>query len=129
MQGIIITGGWTSDAVVTRSVEVLRTDGSPWCSLPDLPDDRHHHTQSGLITCGGGSNPTSQSCVSLSPSSGVWSKTQNLTRTRLSHSAWSSGTPHLILMGGFGSGIGITTEILTAYGTSLEHFPLKYDTE
>ena len=109
----------------TRSVEVLRTDGSPWCSLPDLPDDRHHHSQSGLIACGGGHDPASRSCVSLS--SGVWSYTQSLARTRVSHSAWSSGTPHLILMGGFPSSIGTTTELLTVYGTSLEHFPLKYD--
>ena len=106
-------------------MEVLRSDGSPWCSLPDLPDDRQHHTQSGLIACGG--RPAALSCVSLS--SGVWSRTHNLTRKRVSHSAWSSGTPHLILMGGFGSGIGTTTELLTVYGTSLDHFPLKYDTE
>ena len=112
--------------MITRSVEVLRTNGSPLCSLPDLPDDRHYHTQSGLMACGGGSDSTSLSCVSLSP--GGWSKTHDLYRTRFKHSAWSSGTPHLILMGGPFE-IGITTEILTVYGTSQEHFQLKYDTK
>ena len=46
-----------------RSVEALRGDGTPLCSLPPLPDDRYFHTQSGLLACGGDTTPTS--CLSL----------------------------------------------------------------
>ena len=44
-------------------MEALRGDGSPLCSLPPLPDDRYFHTQSGLLTCGGDTSPTS--CLTL----------------------------------------------------------------
>ena len=37
---IIVTGG-----SVGTSVEALHGDGSPWCSLPTLPDVRSEHTQ------------------------------------------------------------------------------------
>ena len=31
-----------------KTVEVLHSDGSFWCSLPDLPERRFYHTQMGL---------------------------------------------------------------------------------
>ena len=37
---IIVTGG-----SLGTSVEALHSDGSPWCSLPTLPDVRSEHTQ------------------------------------------------------------------------------------
>ena len=38
---ILVTGG----ALLTGSVEVLTSEGQPWCSLPDLPSVRSRHTQ------------------------------------------------------------------------------------
>ena len=34
---ILVTGGLGPDPESEHSAEVLRSDGSPWCSLPDLP--------------------------------------------------------------------------------------------
>ena len=44
---IIVTGGIPSKSAGT-SVELLHSDGTPWCSLPDLPEIRYGHTQTGL---------------------------------------------------------------------------------
>ena len=55
------------------SVELLHSDGTPWCSLPDLPETRYGHTQTGLEACGGGSSSSPQTtCVRLSGDS--WSQ-------------------------------------------------------
>ena len=49
---ILITGGGVGGT--RRSVEVLRSDGSPLsCNIPKMPNDRYWHTQSGLRVCGG----------------------------------------------------------------------------
>ena len=117
---IIITGGVPS----YRSVEVLRANGSYWCSLPDLPDDRYYHTQSGLVTCGGGSNSdTKTSCLTFS--SGQWRTSHQLQHNRWYHSSWMS-QHGVVLMGGTGSLT--TTEILTEDGQSSPSFTLKYET-
>ena len=47
---LIVTGGHAGRSThyyELRSVEVLQEDGSPWCSLPDLPGPRRDHSQSG----------------------------------------------------------------------------------
>ena len=49
MAAILVTGGVGGDTSLV-SVEVLREDGSPWCSLPDFPDNRHLHSQTGLLS-------------------------------------------------------------------------------
>ena len=41
LAAILVTGG----AILTGSVEVLTSEGQPWCSLPDLPSVRSRHTQ------------------------------------------------------------------------------------
>ena len=41
LAAILVTGG----ALLTGSVEVLTSEGQPWCSLPDLPSVRSRHTQ------------------------------------------------------------------------------------
>ena len=48
-----MSGGDAAKGAKLRSVEVLHSDGSPWCSLPDLPRSRSHHSQTGLEACGG----------------------------------------------------------------------------
>ena len=116
---IIVSGG---DGDAERSVEVLHSDGTPWCSLPDLPDQRFQHTQTGLEACGG--LYTETSCIKFS--GGKWKPSHKL-KERYSHSSWASpaGT---VLMGGDPSYE--TTELLDATtGVSVMHFPLKYMTE
>ena len=123
---IIITGG-----VVTGiegygvSVEILRENGSYWCSLPDLPDIRYTHTQSGLVACGGTPPPMSESCIFFA--NGEWITSHQLQMFgRYGHSAWKSQIG-LVLLGG-GGGKEYTTEILTEDGQSVPFFDLKYYT-
>lgn len=116
---IIVTSGVSNE----RSVEVLQSDGSSLCSLPDLPNDYFGHTQSGLVTCGGAYTQTS--CYTFS--SGVWTKSHSLLHSRVGHSVWSSplGT---VLIGGGDSASPTTTELLMTDGQSTDLFSLKYDT-
>ena len=105
------------------SVELLHSDGTPWCSLPDLPEMYYEHSQTGLLTCGGMSTGTS--CIRFS--GGKWKPSHKLKKERYYHSSWASprGT---VLMGGSFSGK--TTELLDdTTGVSIMHFPLKYETE
>ena len=59
---IIVTGGGKDRDLKIKhdkiegaltSVELLHDDGSPWCTLPDLPQQMKHHSQTGLEACGG----------------------------------------------------------------------------
>ena len=75
----------------------MKADGTPLCSLPPLPDDRHYHIQSGLITCGGLTG-ASKSCLTFKE--GVWTKTHNLGKTWNWHSSWTSKKHGTILLGG-----------------------------
>ena len=120
---IIVTGGSPSKS----SVEVLHSDGSPWCSLPDLPDDRYAHTQTGLEACGGGySSAIKTTCVRLS--GGSWSPSHQLVEKRAYHSIWASPAGTL-LMGSNEYKRKNTTELLdTNTGKSVRSFPLKYET-
>ena len=54
-RGIIISGGKETGGATTprTSVELLYGNGSS-CWLPDLPEGRWSHSQSGLVICGGG---------------------------------------------------------------------------
>ena len=116
---IIITG---TNFGNSRSVEALREDGSSLCTLPDLPNKYYYHTQSGLVTCGGGdSSNTATSCVRLID--GEWLQSNTLKQYRYYHTSWTSPLG-IVLMGGRGSGT--TTELLTEDGQSVELFPLKY---
>ena len=121
-----MTGGYPSRSVGT-SVELLHSDGSPWCTLPDLPEARDSHTQTGLESCGGTSPATWTTCVRLE--GGSWTPSHQLLEERYYqyyHSSWASpaGT---MLMGGRNSPQ--TTELLDANtGDSVMSFPLKYNT-
>ena len=130
ISAIIITGGDSSASASIRSVEILRENGSYWCSLPDLPDVRDQHTQSGLVTCGGYHSSTMTSCLTFS--SGQWRISHQLqyTRSRWQHSSWMS-QHGVVLMGGYAGSNEMTTtttEILTDDGQSTKSFALKYRT-
>ena len=120
---IIITGGSPS-GYVGRSVEILRSNGSYWCSLPDLPDLRFQHTQSGLITCGSSGSDTS--CLSFI--NGQWETSHQLQHSRYRHSSWMS-QHGVVLMGGSVFFSRNSTEILTDNTGSIPAFTLKYNIE
>ena len=88
-----MTGGYS------KTVEVLKIDGTAWCTLPDLPQDRGQHTQSGLITCGGSGPLQADNCVRFS--GGHWKISHNDLRMQFDHCAWSSFTHGTRLIGGF----------------------------
>ena len=106
------------------SVEILRKDGSYWCSLPDLPDQRSWHSQSGLITCGGGSfyGNVRRSCLTFS--AGQWNMSHRLAYQRYYHVSWISLQGVVLIGGEMSDG---ETETLTDDGESTEGFKLKYD--
>ena len=117
---ILVTGGYGDNQ---RSVEALWSNGSSLCSLPDLPDIYYHHTQSGLVTCGGYMGDTLRSCYTFT--NGVWTKSHTLRHARYLHSSWTSPMG-IVLMGGDLSRT--TTELLTDAGQSTEYFSLQYST-
>ena len=108
---IIITGG----GYFPLSVEVLKSNGSSWCSLADLPEKRRDHSQSGLIACGGLS--TTDTCVKFS--NGTWTQSHDNLDTRIGHMSWSSSVHGTRLMGQR------TTELLADNGKTPSSFPLK----
>ena len=116
---IIITGGGSSYFGIPHSVEVLRSNGSRWCSLADLPDDREDHTQSGLITCGGWSLEGSQDATCVTFSKGYWSISHAGLDDRKDHSSWSSSLHGTRLFSKYSS------ELLAETGQTPSSFSLK----
>ena len=121
---ILVSGGGPSGSAGTTA-ELLYTNGSRLCSIPDLPYRRYQHSQTGLTACGGyGDSAAKTSCHTLS-STGSWelphSLPHSLDKGRAEHSAWDSpqGT---ILLGGWSSGT--TSEILLENGDTSPGFNL-----
>ena len=102
-------------------VEASLDGGATWCSLPSLPDGRHGHSQSGLLTCGGGSCH----CDCLTFTSGARTTTHNLKHKRFHHSVWSSPTGVLIMGGENEVGSSNVTEIIDRDGPSKDGFSLR----
>ena len=127
---IIITGGYNfnSNSTAPTSVEILRDDSTPWCSLPDIPGRlvRHAHTQSGLVACGGFFSNNAPSCYTFS--SGTWTKSHTLSPERYGHSAWSSPSGVVLLGGRYYNGSKDSAVLLSDNGDSTKLFELKHDT-
>ena len=125
---IIMTGGFGNANWTSVEVEVLHSDGSPWCSLPDLPNGRDEHKQTGLEACGGDSSTVQTTCVRLGGGGDSWTPSHQLLQKRAHHSSWASPAGTLLMGGGYHD-TGDTTELLdAATGDSAMHFPLKYGT-
>ena len=114
-------------------VQVLHSDGSPWCSLPDLLKPRRAHTQSGLTSCGGQNSTGAYSeiwadCETFS--GGSWAPSHTLqVQTNLQgrggHLAWSS-PDGVVLLGGWFDAQNTTELLSDTTGDSTTHFPLKH---
>ena len=125
---VILISGGDGDVGARTSVELLHTNGSRLCSLPDLPYNRSSHSQTGLTACGGsGSSAANTTCHTLT-NIGSWIQSHNLDQDRRAHSAWTSpqGT---ILIGGVGSSAQTTSEILLDSGDTTPGFNLDYWTK
>ena len=134
-----MSGGEGAEGTKLRSVEVLHSDGSPWCYLPNLPSSRSHHTQTGLEACGGitsdfarlddedyNPNPdfTEITCVHFN--GGNWNHSQTLQRSRESHCSWASPEGTVLMGAGFGADTESTEFLNHTTGKSAMHFPLKW---
>ena len=138
----MVTGGESAKGSKLRSVEVLHSDGSPWCALPDLPKTRYAHTQTGLEACGGLTSDYGISydddmeydedfdapkvtCVRFS--GGSWNQSHGLEVWRSFHSSWASPAG-ILIMGAERGPDTKTTEFLNDSHDeeSVPHFPLKY---
>merc|ERR1719342_927686 len=107
------------------SAEVLFTNGSSMCELPQMSQSKRYHTQSGLTACGGDYSGTERNCIKFED--GSWTTlTDNLVEKREYHSSWVSPDGDILLIGGEYSKT--TTEIIYQNGTSIRSFDLKYST-
>ena len=122
---ILISGG--SHGTSLSTVEMLYTNGSRICFLPDLPYSRHGHTQTGLTACGGwGDSAARTSCHTLS-STGSWEESHSLDKNRREHCAWRA-PQGVMLLGSWDSIARTTSEILLENGDTSPGFSLDYDT-
>jgi len=121
---ILVTGGHGGDT----SAELLSTNGSAIFELPKMSQPKRYHTQSGLTACGGyvfGSEE--RSCIRFE--FGSWTNlTGNLLYRRRYHSSWNMPNGDILLIGGFESSSGTTSEIVDQNGTSKRSFDLQYNT-
>ena len=108
---ILVVGGDPSDSL--RSVEALTTDGTPLCTLPDLPDQIIGHTIDNHIICGG--YYTKTSCLHYV--AGKWTKYKNdLKFKRLFHVSWQRQDGEVILIGGENYNSRKTSEVVSSSG-------------
>ena len=106
------------------SAEVLFTNGSSMCELPQMSQSKRVHSQSGLTACGGGGyGNEKRSCIKFV--AGSWTTlNDNLLFERYDHSSWITLDGDILLIGGFHNAT--TTEIVYQNGTSIRSFDLKY---
>ena len=118
---MVIVGG-LQDTGSTKSIEILNDDGTPFCVLDDLPQERHLHTHDGRILCGGESDP--KNCIKFKD--GNWVPFANLIHQRARHVSWKQDCKTR-LMGGYYSPK--STEVISENGSvTAIGFELKYET-
>ena len=106
---IFVVGGKPTKSL--KSVEALTTNGTPLCTLLDLPDKREDHTIDNNIMCGGTHTPSS--CLHYT--AGKWIKYRNdLKINRSYHVSWRRPDGEVMLIGGAESKK--TSELVTSEG-------------
>ena len=129
---VLVTGGNQGTNGFLSSAELLSSDGTKLCSLPDLPGQVAMHSQTGLILCGGhghfGNVRSSKSCFTFF--GGHWKKSHTLGNPwlgnrngQMRHTAWASPRGELLLGG---SGSYTTTSLLNNNGGFRRPFILKH---
>ena len=109
-----------------KSAEIYNPLTKTSCSVPQLPEGRHYHTQNGDLACGGGASQSTRStCVKWSPASGTWIKSHTLRQLRAFHVSWETASG-VYLIGGYHHGR--TSEKVKVDGSVEEGFKLKYYT-
>ena len=130
-KGIIVTGSNIAGGDTT--VELIREDGTT-CTLPNMPQGKHYHTQAGLVACGGlhyGHGRTS--CFTFA--AGTWTRSHTLAVGRHNHVSWASYPGGVLLLGGFNRWINNSdaersTELLSpTSSTTTPQFRLAYDAQ
>ena len=133
---VLITGG---NGFSNGSVEIYHPDRESPCVLPDLPEERHEHTQDGSLICGGDapwdSKPTryetSYSCHRWNTNTGAWDLVSHfLRRDRVGHISWTPTNGSVTyLMGGVDPKSKTTSEVISQDNKISTSFPLKHWTE
>ena len=108
-----------------RSVEVIYSNGSFWCALPEMTENRYLHSQDGVTACGGVnkndySGSVSKTCVSLENQK--WTEFSNLRRKRYGHSSLAA-EGQIMLLGGMSSP---DTSELVSRNNSIEGHNLQH---
>jgi len=112
-KAILVVGGWKEKTL--KSVEAITTDGTPLCTLPDLPYEIRRHTMDDHIICGGYNDQslTQSSCHYFI--AGEWTKYRNDLKTqRVNHVSWRRQDGEVILFGGLNSKK--TSEVVSSSG-------------
>ena len=94
-------------------MELLFTNGTRICYLPNLPSDRYNPSQTNLTSC------RDTSCATFT--GGSWVESHTLAQGRAGHSAWAS-PQGVMLLGGSDSGAQGTSEILLENGDTSPGF-------
>ena len=128
ISAFLMTGGYRGATI--KSTEMFLPSSNTSCTLPELPQGRHYHTQDGGLLCGGGygggssGSTTQNSCERFS--AGTWTRTShNFREPRFLHVSWSTAEG-VYLIGGIYSGT--TSELIKEDGSVEEGFALKYNT-
>ena len=125
-----MTGGVNNEVSGVSTAEIFLPDLNTTCSLPALTLRRGHHTQNGLLACGGWNRydevgPPS-TCEVFTPGLGWRPEPYSLTERRYGHTSWTLSNGSVLLLGGIVSGTQNTTELVTpGVGTS-RGFDMKY---
>ena len=114
---VLITGGYNGASL--KSADIFNPVTNTSCSLPQLPEARHLHSQDGGLVCGG------YKCVKWSPASGTWTQSHTLRQKRGGHVSWATASG-VYLIGGYDSRR--TSEKVNLDGSVEEGFSLKYET-
>ena len=119
--GIVVLGG-PEDTDSAKSIEILNENGTIFCKLDKLPNERHLHTHDGRILCGG--EPDPKNCLKFKD--GNWVPFANLIQMRAGHVSWKQDC-ETRLIGGYYSPN--STEVVSQDGSATTiGFPLKYNT-
>ena len=118
----MVTGGNGATDSVQTSVELLSSNGTRLCSLPNLPEKKWQHSQTGVLACGGGSGSAYKSCFKFADSR--WKKSHTMGTSRYGHTGWAS-PQGVLLIGGTDTQSQTSAELLTDNGGATPSFTLK----